>query len=82
MTIGSWLRNLLTTVLARLTRRDTSGARPQVGWNGRPLAGATEGGLSPDWPAPAPDYSTLTLFVPPDASEPTCGSGWDLGAPV
>jgi hypothetical protein len=68
MTIRSWLRNLLTTVLARLTRRDTSGALPQLGWNGRPLVGAPEGGLSPDGPAPAPDYSTLILSVPPARS--------------
>ncbi len=36
MTIRSWLRNLLTTALARLTRRDPSAARPPVSWNGRP----------------------------------------------
>jgi hypothetical protein len=63
----------LMTVLARLTNRDTSGARPQVGWNGRPLVAATEGKLSLDSPAPATGYSTLCSFVPPDRSERTRG---------
>jgi len=72
MTTRSWLRNLLTTVLARLTRRDTSGARPQLGWDGRPPVAAPEGTLSPDSPAPAPDYGTLRLAVPPARSERTC----------
>jgi hypothetical protein len=59
----------LTTVLARLTRRDPSGARPQVGWNGRPLVAASEGRLSPDSPAPEAGYSTLPLSGPPARSE-------------
>ena len=59
----------LKTVLATLTRRDTSGARPQVGWNGRPLVAASEGTLSLDSPAPATAYSTLDGSVRPDRSE-------------
>src|SRR5262249_11171055 len=71
MTTRSWLGNLLTTVLARLTRRDTAGARPQVSWNGRPLGAAPEGALSPDSPAPDPDYGTLCLPVTPARPERT-----------
>ena len=72
MTTRSWLRNLLTTVLARLTRRDPSGARPQVGWDGRPLVAAPEGTLCLDSPEPALGYSTLSLPVLTHRSEPTC----------
>jgi hypothetical protein len=61
----------LTTVLARLTRRDPSGPPLQVGWNGHPLVGAPEGVRSPDQPAPPPTYSTLKGVAPPDGSEPT-----------
>src|SRR5262249_12304296 len=70
MTTRSWLRNLLTTVLARLTRRDPSGARPQVGWDGRPLV-ATEGTRSPDAAASAAGYSTMPIPGPPARSERT-----------
>jgi hypothetical protein len=71
MTTRSWLGNLLTTVLARFTRRDTAGARPQASWNGRPLVAAPEGTLSADSPAPDPDYGTLCLPVPSARSERT-----------
>jgi hypothetical protein len=61
----------LTTVLARLTRRDTSGPPLRVGWNGHPLVDAPEGMRSPDRPAPPTTYSTLYAAAPPDGSEPT-----------
>ena len=72
MTTRSWLRNLLTTVLARLTRRDPSSARPKLGWNGRPRVAAPEGTLSPDSPKPALRHSTLSLSELTHRSEPTC----------
>jgi hypothetical protein len=55
----------LTTVLARLTRRDTPGPPLRLGWNGRPLADAPEGLRWPDQPAPPTATSTLNGFVPP-----------------
>jgi len=55
----------LTTVLARLRRRDPSGPSPRVGWNGRPLADTTEGMRRPDQPAPPTAFGTLEFFVPP-----------------
>ena len=61
----------LTTVLARLMRRDTAGPPLRVGWNGRPLVDAPDGMRSPDQPAPATAYSTLHGFGPRDGSEPT-----------
>jgi hypothetical protein len=62
----------LTIVLARITRRDTSGPPLRVGWNGHPLVDAPEGKRSPDQPAPATAYSTLHCFGPRDGFEPTC----------
>ena len=61
----------LTTVLARLTTRDTSGPPLRVGWNRHPLVDAPEGVRNPDQPAPPTAYSTLIVVVPPDGSEPT-----------
>src|SRR5262245_27161667 len=56
----------LTTVLARLTRRDPSGPPPRVGWNGRPLLDTAEGMRNPDQRAPPTAFGTLKCFVPPD----------------
>jgi len=56
---------LLTTLLARLRRRDPSGPPLRVGWNGRPLLDTAEGTRRPDQPAPPTASSTLEFFVPP-----------------
>jgi len=69
MITRSWLRNLLTTVLTRLTRRDTSTARPQLGWNGRPLAGDK---LSRDRMTPDSPFCTLIAYRPQDGAERAC----------
>src|SRR5262245_494524 len=55
----------LPTVLARLTRRDTSGPPLRVGWNGHPVVDAPEGMRRPDRPAPPTASSTLNGFVTP-----------------
>jgi hypothetical protein len=62
MTMSSWFRNLLTTVLGR---RDTSATQPRLGWNGRPCVGATE---DADPNKPATDYSTLIVIRPRNSS--------------
>jgi hypothetical protein len=71
MTTRSWIRRLLTTVLARLTRRDTSTVRPQLGWNGRPLVG-TQDNLSSGSMPPATDCSTLIAYLLQDGGERAC----------
>jgi len=55
----------LTTVLARLMRRDPSGPPPRVGWDGRPLLDTAEGMRRPGQPAPPTAFGTLEFLVPP-----------------
>ena len=62
---------LLTTFLARLTRRGPAGPPPRRGWNGRPWTQAAPGAPSPGQPDPAAEYRTLTCLLPLDGPEPT-----------
>src|SRR5215831_6757011 len=67
MITRSWFRNLLTTVLARLTRRDMSTARPQLD---KPPAGGDK--LSRDPLTPGGDFSTLIAYPPQDIAQRAC----------